>query len=154
MYFSNKEIIEYLAEKIQPYLDVKVGLFSEDDKVILQDSKDNIKYICFDGNEKKFFISFYGHQTSIYVSDENQSSEQKFTFNEEFMFIDDKAKTNIVSSDTYRNIVYEGILRYKTHKEILEILADFIVLLNGTKKSRLKGILFHKQVINIPNINM
>ncbi|SYX81805.1 conserved protein of unknown function [Paenibacillus alvei] len=41
---------------------------------------------------------------------------------EEFMFIDDEAKENIVSSHTYGNVVYEGNLRDKSHKEILELM--------------------------------
>lgn len=58
---------------------------------------------------------------------------RKFTFNEEFMFIDDYAKENIVLSDTYGNVVYEGALRDKNHKEILGLFSEFVTILIGAK---------------------
>lgn len=83
-----------------------------------------IKCIFFNGNLESFNISFYGHQTSIFITDETPMPNRKFTFNEVFMFIDDYAKENIVSSDTYGNVVYEGTLRDKNHKDYLVCLLN------------------------------
>lgn len=72
---------------------------------------EKICYVSFDGDDENFSISFYGYQTSI--------------------FIDDTYKKHYTSSDTYKNIVYEGELNIINHKEILGLFCDFIRLLNG-----------------------
>lgn len=50
------------------------------------------------------------------------------------MFIDDKEKVNYTGSDTYHNVVYEGILRDKTHEEILKLMYKVVIILLGSQK--------------------
>jgi hypothetical protein len=63
-----------------------------------------------------------GFQTSLFVLEE------------EFMFIDDEAKEDIVSSHTYGNVVNEGSLRDKSHKEILELMYQISSILVNVKE--------------------
>lgn len=130
----------------------------------LSTKNDEIVCVFFDGDMGCFSISFYKHRTSIFVSDQSPeakeqlpdlvdflsnmnfmessvdtieahlSTKRNWTFNEEFMFIDDQSKENTTSSDTYENVVYEGTLRDKTHKEMLELFREFVVLLIGAKE--------------------
>jgi len=50
------------------------------------------------------------------------------------MFIDDEAKEDIVSSHTYGNVVYEGSLRDKSHKKILELMYQISSILVNVRE--------------------
>ena len=136
MDFTNKELEEYLVAPLRDHCDIIVESIHGTKEEFYKEN-DKISCIFFDGDSEQFFISFYQHQTSICITD-SPFRERKWTFNEEFMFIDDAAKTNTVSSDTYGNIVYEGSLRAKTHKEILELFCEFILLLVGATSIRVE----------------
>ena len=99
MNFTTEELEKYLLQPIREKTEVVIKL-STGDKKSFYSGNDKIKCIFFDGNSENFNISFYGHQTSIFITDETPMPNRKFTFNEEFMFIDDYGKENIVSSDT------------------------------------------------------
>lgn len=149
MNFTNKEIEEYLVSSLRKDCDIIIKSIAGNKKTFYT-GNDKIKCIFFDGDKELFFISFFDHQTSICISDGNYYPERKFSFNEEFMFIDDKAKVNIVSSDTYGNIVYEGPLRNKTHKEMLELFYEFITLLIGVKKISFEETVVSQEGIQYP----
>lgn len=134
MLFTNEEIIEYLVKPLNVESKLIIRMANSEDNEIFENIDEKICYVSFDGEKENFHISFYGHQTSIFISDEEKAPERKFTFNMEFMFIDDIEKQYYTSSDTGGNVVYEGSLRDKTHKEILQLFYEFIMLLAGTTK--------------------
>lgn len=140
MKFSNKDIFDFLVKPLMDHPKIKIRILSGDEALLVDNvAKDKpIDYVCFDGNVENFHISFYGHQASIFITDESSLPECGSTFNEEFMFIDDNAKLNITSSDTYGNIVYEGNLRTMTQKEILELFREIILLLVGAMSISVK----------------
>lgn len=133
MDFSNEELKTYLLEPLRKVPGVLLKVCVESEERLPQSEKvaepRRIDGIYLDGETGNFIINFYKHQTSIYISDETPTPERKWTFNEEFMFIDDLSKEHIVSSDTHGNVVYEGTLRDKSHREVLDILRGFIELL-------------------------
>jgi len=140
MYFSNESIFEFLINPLKAYPQLDIHAFNEDDVEIDYDSQEKIKYINLDGKKENFCVSFRGHNTSIFISDEDRAAQKKsiwdinWTFNEEFMFLDDDVKTKTTYSDTAGNIVYEGTLKDKTHAEILKLIHDFAVVLMGATK--------------------
>lgn len=152
MDFTNEEINEYLVNPLRKYCKITIKT-TTGIKEDLYTGSDKIKCVFFDGDMENFFVSFYGTQTSIFISDESLFPERKYTFNEEIMFIDDKVKMNITSSHTYGNIVYEGGLRDKTHKEILEIVVDIILILNKTKKIIVKEDVVSEEGWKYPKCN-
>jgi len=81
-----------------------------------------IDYINLDGNNDGFNVMFFGHMIAIFFK------------NEEFMFIDDLYRKMQTTSETQGNVVYEGELRCLTHKEILELIRKFVILLTDSKK--------------------
>lgn len=133
MLFTNDEIIKYLIKPLERYSNLIIRISSSDDIELSMNTMEKICFVSFDGERENFAISFYGHQTSIFITDEDLTPQKKYTFNEEFMFIDDNSKSYYTSGDTYKNIIYEGNLKNKTHKEILTLLCEFIILLNGAK---------------------
>jgi hypothetical protein len=100
--------------------DIKVdyGIFYGDTS---DEESNKIWCLTLGGGKENFYISFDDYLTAIFIN------------NEEFMLIDDIAKKSISADDTYDNIVYEGSLRDKTHKEIFQIICEFIKILNNTK---------------------
>ncbi|GAV13702.1 hypothetical protein RQP50_24050 [Paenibacillus sp. chi10] len=108
MNFTNEEIMSYLVKPLKKHPNICVKALTLDEKEV-QDTNEQIRYVSID-EDKDCYFSFLGFQTSLFVLEE------------EFMFIDDEAKENIVSSHTYGNVVYEGNLRDKSHKEILELM--------------------------------
>lgn len=134
MIFKNEEIREYLIKPLKEYPDINFRVMTPDSTEISENSEEEIGFVCFDGERENFYIRFDGDQTSIFISDEFSSKPNKYTFNEEFMFIDEINKKYYTSSDTTGNVVYEGRLRERPHKEILELFREFIVLLIGAKK--------------------
>lgn len=137
MWFTNEEIEEYLLQPLRENTEIVIKLCSGIKKDFYS-GLERIKCVFFDGNIENFSISLYGHQTSIFISDETPMPNRKFTFNDEFMFIDDAAKEHIVSSDTQGNVVYEGTLKDRTHKEILFLLCEFVKILNGAKNIKVE----------------
>ena len=141
MEFTNEEIINFFVNPIKKNSKLKIITLDEDNNVVGELSKKPITCVTFDGKSKdtNFSIIFWGHQTSIFIDDENKEASRKeplkkfFTFNQEFMFIDDHEKEFYTTSDTDYNVVYEGVLTNKAHKEILEILADFVLILEDVK---------------------
>ena len=122
MNFTNHEIICFLVNRVKEYPNILVKLSSDDGTDMTLNMGKQIKYVCFDGEKEEFYVSFFNHQTSIFI------------MNQEFMLIDDNAKENYTSSATYGNVVYEGTLRDKTHGEILTLIFDFFKVLLGTMK--------------------
>ena len=132
MDFSNSEIEEYLLKPLRERMKISIHLPSGTSGNCYTEPE-KIECVYLDGEAGKFMICFYGHQMSIFISDETPPPERCFTFNEEVMFIDDRAKEHIVSSDTYKNIVYEGTLRDKSHREMLELFYQVIAVLRGAE---------------------
>ena len=83
-------------------------------------------------------MTFYGHQTSIFILDK------------EIMFIDDKQKVNYTSSDTYHNVVYEGVLRDKTHEEILKLMYNVVIILLGSQKINIEEKFISQEELEYP----
>ena len=153
MEFTNEEIINFLVNPIKKNSKLKIITLDEDNNVVGELSKKPITCVTFDGKSKdtNFSIIFWGHQTSIYVDDENKEASRKeplkkfFTFNQEFMFIDDNFKNFYTESDLYGNIFYEGKLSDKTSKEILELILKFVEILIGTIKIEFETIVSDKK---------
>lgn len=137
MNFSNEEIEKYLLTPLREKTEVMIGT-SSDEMHKYYTGKEKIEYVSLDGERENYRIHFYGFQTSIIISDETAAPNRTYTFNEEFMFIDDQSKENITSSHTYKNIVYEGTLRDKSHVEILFLLCEFVNILNGAKNIKVE----------------
>lgn len=133
MSFTNEEIKEFFLKPLSKNSNLKFRILSTEGEEICEESKERITFVCFDGKKENFYIRFYDHLTTIYISDEESIPQRKYTFNEELMFIDDDARMNYTSSDTFRNIVYGGNLKNRTHKELLTLFCDVINLLNGAK---------------------
>ena len=139
MEFSNSDIVEYLVKPLRsnPLLDIR--LWSASDVEIDEYSEEEIKSVHFYGDKENFYVYFWGHLTSIFISDDDVVARRKnprdihFTFNMDFMFMDDYEKQFRTSSDTHGNILYEGTLLDKTHEEILVLLREFVELLIGSK---------------------
>jgi len=138
MKFKNEEIIKYLAIPLEKYPDICIRMLSSESEEITSDTTKDIEWVCFDGDKENFYIRFIEHQTFIFV------------LNEEFMFIDDDIKENIRSSDTYHNVVFEGQLRDKTHKEILELFFKFITVLMGATKISIEEIVVSQETFQYP----
>lgn len=113
MGFSNEEILDYFVKPLKDKPNLMIKILTED-KENPDFENGKIEIVCLDGDKEELYISFMGCQTSIFIK------------NEEIMFIDEKAKSNYTISDTKYNVVYEGILRKLTHKEILMLFVDFI----------------------------
>ena len=120
--FTNEELMKYLVEPLQNYREFETVLVHDgfDQGEIYY--KDKITHITLDGRKNDFCIALYKHMIAVFI------------LNEEFMFIDDKAKEYQTSSETFGNIVYEGNLRSKTHKEILKEVHDLVIILMETKQ--------------------
>lgn len=116
MDFSNYEIRKYLIKKLKKGTDV---LYIVNDEYVSADCEKDYEYITFDGIKQEFYISFIKSQTSIFIN------------NYEIMLIDDIEKKFYTSSDVDDCIVYEGKLNDKSHKQILELILDFINLFQG-----------------------
>jgi len=56
----------------------------------------------------------------------------------DFIFCDEKVKKDIDFNETYGNVVYQGNLRDKTHKEILTLVKDFVELLLDAEELRIE----------------
>ena len=142
MEFTNEEIITYLAKPLREKYNFEVHTLDEDDFLVDEFSEKSITCITFDGEieDSRFYIIFFGRNTSIYIDDEDKEARRKeplkqfFTFNEEFIFSDDSDRKNLHHDETYANIVYEGSFKNKSSKEILELFIEFILILNGTTK--------------------
>lgn len=150
MSFTNQEIIEFLIKPLRKYSNIIIRISSSEDIELFEDTEEKISFVSFDGERENFCISFYNYQTSIFISDEDAVLQHKSTFNEEFMFIDDDIKHQYTLSDTYKNVVYNGYLRGMTHKQILELFLEFIILLNGAKKILIEETVISQEGINYP----
>ena len=120
--FTNEELMKYLVEPLQKYKNLEMVLEYDCFNQEAVELKEKIVHIVLDGNKEEFFIIFFKHMIAVFI------------LNEEFMFIDDKAKEYQTSSETFGNIVYEGNLRSKTHKEILKEVHDLVIILMETKQ--------------------
>jgi hypothetical protein len=141
MDFSNEEIIEYLVKLVQVHDNINIKLSSDSEENISFDTKEPIRYISFDGAEENFYVSFCSNQTAVFI------------LNEEFMFIDDYSKEHHTSSDTYGNVVYEGTLRDKTHKEILELIYELFTILLGAQKILIEETVVSQEGWQYPKCN-
>ncbi len=124
MEFTNIEIYKYFISKFFNRGDVDIRILStsqqqEDSPEEIDISSSSfsatpIELICLDGTQEDLFISFLDCHVSIFAK------------NQEVMFIDDMAKPNYTSSDTYGNVVYEGELTTLSKPEILNMLAEVV----------------------------
>ena len=137
MEFSNKEIIEYLVKPAQLFEEVDIRLATDTKEDVAWDTEEAIRYVTFDDDEE-FFVGFLGRETILDI------------VREEFMFIDDISKPRVTSSDTYGNVVYEGRLRNKTHKEILRIIYDLFVIVKGTKELKIEETIIKEEGFQYP----
>jgi hypothetical protein len=126
MDFSNEEILKYLVEPLKKYLQFYIRLLCKEDEEISENSEKKITHIILDGDTEDFSLAFYGYETNIFI------------ISEKFMFIDDIAKKDFPGCAIYANILYEGHLRDKSHKELLELFYRILVLLKDTKKIEFK----------------
>ena len=113
MDFTNYEIRKYLIDKIKEITDVR---YIVNDEYISADCEKDYECVTFDGIKQEFYVSFTKCQTSLFIN------------NNEIMFIDDEEKKFYTSSDVDDCIVCEGTLNDKSHKQILELMFDFINL--------------------------
>ncbi len=141
MGFTNQEILDYFVTLIQNIPGLEIILSSYDTDNIPCNSDERIRHVSLDGIEENFFVSLHNHQISVFI------------LNEEFMFIDDEAKKNTVSSDTYHNVVYEGYLRDKTHQEILSIVLKLLTILYGTEKIEIAEEIVSQNGVQYPKCN-
>jgi hypothetical protein len=140
MNFSKEEIIRYLVEPCMIYPDIKIKLSTREEyeDYFNLSSQPKITAVSFDGEIEDFTVIFWGFQTALFILDQ------------EFMFIDDRAKLRIVSSDTYNNVVYEGTLRDKTHEEILNIIFKLFTIVYGTKEITIDGVIISQEGFQYP----
>ena len=156
MMFSNEEIIEYLIHPLEEYPQLDIRILGNDDIELPKNTEERIEFIALDGKTVNFAITFWDHKTSIYISDEDKAAYKlnprvfNYTFNEEFMFIDENAKQYFCGCDTYRNVVYEGTLHSKTKKEILELFYEFILVLIGAKKILVEETIMSQEELQYP----
>ena len=129
MKFSNKEIIDFLVRPLKKYPQLEIRLLSEDDTELDEASTERIEHVVLDGEQTDFFLSFFDGHVNLFTPAESL----------QFMFIDDDIREMISDSEIYGNIPYEGKLNNKTHKEILELLLEFVIILIGTTKIEVKG---------------
>lgn len=113
MQFNNDELLDDFIKKFDSYQNLFIKCLTEDEEEIDFSSNKKIETILFDESEK-IFITFYGYQTSIYISDI------------EIMFIDESTINTYTSSDVYNNILFEGKLREMSHKQILQMFCKLI----------------------------
>lgn len=130
MNFENSELINYFVSIFKNNPNVDLRIFSDYEEVPENTNK-KIDIVCLDGDKEELTVSFYGHQTSIFAKDI------------EIMLIDDNEKCNYTSSDTYKNVVYEGELRKLTHIEILRLILDIVSCFIGAKE-----ISVHEEEVN------
>jgi len=130
MDFSNEEIDNFLIEPLRKNTNLDITMVSENDEQITGKCEKKIEYITFDGEIFKtdFYIVFNRHSTSMYTPHVAEA----------FEFIDDKIKYAVRSSDTYGNVVYEGMLTGRTPKEILSLLKQFIMLFSESTSIKVK----------------
>ncbi|MBQ8983541.1 MAG: hypothetical protein IJ079_08115 [Lachnospiraceae bacterium] len=149
MNFSNAELKSYLIDKMTPFTDVKCIV---NDQYVSYDCNDDFEYITFDGTIQEFYISLHKFQTCIFIN------------NEEIMFIDDEEKKHYTWSDVESCIVYEGNLFGKTHKQILELIMEFLNIFRGSSNMIVKKEIIqtdekcsytkYKYYINVNNPNV
>ena len=126
--FSNEELFSFLIKPLKKYTQLSVFAYSDDEEKLNENSQETIKYITFDGEMKntEFYMSFYGYKVYIYIG------------NVEFLFVDDNTD-NLCDQDMLGDVIYRGMLNDKTHKEILEMFVDFIVLFIDAKTIKITG---------------
>lgn len=110
--FQNENVAPFIKPIIDFHLDKNFN-FIDIDPLELQDIRDI-----------SLSVHFCNLSTNIFFADE------------EIMLIDDNAKSYISPSDAYKNAVYEGNLRDKTHKEILKIIYDIVCILINNINSK------------------
>jgi len=123
MNFTNEEIIKFLVNPLKKYTQLDIRFLSDDDRELLENTTEKIEHVILDGDKQEFYLCFYDDLINLY------------TPHEKFMFFDDRVSKDFKEgSDLYGEIFYEGILSNKTHKEILELLLQFVEILIGTTK--------------------
>jgi hypothetical protein len=149
MDFMNIEIFDFLINPLKKYPQLNIYILDDDDNELTGESKESIRFITFDGHPKKteFYIAFYGWKTVIFLPLE---------WNCDFAFIDENMIEEICTQcDISENVRYDGTLHNKTHKEILELLLEFIVILMGVQNIRIKCSHFpYKNFSNVYTINI
>lgn len=125
MRFSNDEIYEYFINPINKFIDFEVRIIFDDEEIDIYGNK-LIFDVLIDGDKEDYFITFFGFRTSLYF------------FNEEIIFFDDNVKGDQTSSDTDGNVVYEGRLKDKTHKDMLSMFVEIYKILLGVDKAEIK----------------
>lgn len=114
MEFSNEELKLFFCERFDLKLNFNMTYLSENGDKIPLEGDTRIETIIFD-EEENVFITFWGHQTSIFV------------YNVEIWFIDENCKGTYTSSDVYGNAVYAGSLQEMSHKQMLEMFSEIVL---------------------------
>lgn len=121
MAFSNETIKKYFFDKAQNELGIKLSCSYCDVKKFPCDVVGNIDYISCDDFKEELAIRFFRPSlTAIFILDEI------------FMFYDYTDEVN--ARETVGSIIYEGYLRDKTHKQILDIFLELFKILYGATK--------------------
>ena len=138
MSFTKEEIKDFFITPLSQYPEVDIRILSSDYREISQNSNEAMRYISFDGENCEFYIRLLGCETALFI------------LNEEFMFIDDDVKEKYRSSDTFHNVVYEGSLNSKDHKEILDLIRDIVIILIGAQRIHVKQTVVSEEGISYP----
>jgi len=138
MEFSNREILEYLVKLAQVFEDVDIRLATDTQEEASWETEEAIQYVIFDNKDEEFYVRFLGYETAVFI------------VNEEFIFLDDIAKPEVPGSDTYGNVVYEGRLRNKSHKEILKIIYELFLIVKGTRELKIEETVVKQEGIHYP----
>lgn len=134
--FSNTEIKKYLIDRLED--DEIHCACIVDDRYVGHNSIEDFECVTFDGERQEFFMNFYGNQVSLFVH------------NNELMFIDDNDKKHYTISDIQGNIVYEGTLTNLSHKDILNLFYQMIVLFNRSEMMCFSSKLLCEKYENYP----
>ena len=126
MEFSNEEILEFLVKPLREYPQFDILLRTEEDEELEDNTDEKIVNVTLDGKLDNFAVDFWDSYASIWVCGEG------------FNFFDDKVREILSGSEFQRWIIHEGKFRDKTHKEILELIKEFVLVLSGTQKMDVK----------------
>lgn len=132
--FEDIEIMEYLIEPLKlKYPELSRMEFDNGDKEPIGRLSDRIKTIIFfmdraDILKRDFFGVFFNEGEKVAI----------LIYDREFIFIDDTMKKFVGHQETDGYVVYQGTLRNKTHKEILELVKNFIELFLDAEDFRIE----------------
>lgn len=132
MDFSDETLERHFFDIIKniPGVELEYSYCDEQPEAFYNIMKDNSKY--FNKIHKIDSVSFDGEKGDFDIHFFNSAMVSIFLFDEPFMFIDDLAKRDVRGIEPC--IIYEGYLRDKTHKQILDIFLELFKILYGATK--------------------